>query len=131
MTFSPPNFTVWAEVPVSDLEKAVAFYNHVFNLDLQIVEIGPNPSAFFPSENDGSVSGHLYPGKPAADGSGPTVHFACPDTLEETMARVTAAGGTVTHEPIPIEFGRFFYFLDPDGNSLGVFQFHAQEQSGA
>lgn len=122
MSFKPENFTVWAEIPVTDLDRAIGFYGTVFQLDLKKDESGPNPMAMFPTEDPAKgVAGHLYPGKPAADGAGPTVHFACPDTLEATMGRVKGAGGEVVSDPIAIPAGRFAYCRDPDGNSIGVF----------
>ena len=121
MSFTPEHFTVWAEIPVTDLDRAMIFYEKVFGLDLQKDETGPNPMVFFPTANKGGVAGHLYPGKPVTDGSGPTVHFACPDKLEDALKRVTEAGGTVVSDVVAIPAGRFAYCLDPDGNSIGVF----------
>ncbi len=122
MSFTPANFTVWAEIPVTDVDRAIAFYNEVFDTDMQKDESGPNPMAMFPTADPKTgVAGHIYPGKPATEGSGPTVHFAVPDKLETALARVTAAGGVVLSEPITIPAGRFAYCLDPDGNSIGLF----------
>ena len=122
MSFTPDHFTVWAEIPVTDMDRAIAFYRDVFQLDLKKDESGPNPMAMFPTKDPASgVAGHLYPGKPAADGAGPTVHFASPDTLEDTLARVKDAGGEVVSDAIAIPAGRFAYCRDLDGNSIGVF----------
>ena len=123
MSFKPEHFTVWAEIPVTDIDKAIAFYNTVFDLELEKDETGPNPMAMFQTSNGKGVAGHLYPGKPAPEGSGPTVHFAVPDKLESTMERVKEAGGHVLSEPISIPAGRFAYCLDPDGNSIGLFSY--------
>ena len=120
MSFTPTNFAVWAEIPVTDFDRAIAFYNKVFNTELKM-DCGPNPMAVFPTSNESGVAGHLYPGKPAADGNGPTVHFASPDKLEDALARVKDAGGTVVSDVIAIPAGRFAYCLDPDGNSIGLF----------
>ena len=121
MSFAPDNFCVWFEIPVTDLDKATAFYNAVFKTELQPQDTGPNPWVMFPAGNQEGVSGHLYPGKPPADGNGPTIHLACPDALEDGLARVKEAGGQVISEPITIPSGRFAYCLDPDGNSIGLF----------
>ncbi len=121
MSFSPENFAVWAEIPVTDMDRAIAFYGKVFDTELNKDETGPNPVAMFPTSNPTGVAGHLYPGKPAPDGTGPTIHLACPDTLEDALERVTKAGGRVVSDPISIPAGRFAYCLDPDGNSIGVF----------
>ncbi len=126
MTFKPQNFTVWMEIPVTDLDKAITFYNTVFQTELdKITDMGPNHMAMFSTADKDGIAGHLYPGKPPAKGTGPTVHLACPDTLEETMERFTKAGGEVLSDPIPIPAGRFAYGYDPDGNSIGMFQFNA------
>jgi predicted enzyme related to lactoylglutathione lyase len=116
----PPNTAVWFEIPVTDMVRAKAFYAAVVGAPLEDQEGGPNPVANFPMASDLSVSGHLYPGKPAARGSGPTISLAVAD-LEAGMARVTAAGGEVVSPAITIPAGRFAYCLDPDGNSFSVF----------
>lgn len=122
MSFKPENFTVWMEIPVTDLDKAIAFYNKVFKTELnKVSDMGPNEFAMFPTGPKEGIAGHLYPGKPAEKGTGPTIHLACPDTLEDTMERFANAGGEVVSDPIAIPAGRFTYCLDPDGNSIGLF----------
>lgn len=122
MTFTPDNFTVWVEIPVSDLDRAIAFYNDVFGTDLtRVANMGPNEIAIFPTGDQSGVAGHLYPGTPAPKGTGPTIHLACPDTLEATMERFAKAGGEIISDPAPIPAGRFAYGIDPDGNSIGLF----------
>ena len=122
MSFSPANAVVWAEIPVVDLAKGIAFYNAVFGYDLQIMEMEPNDIAMLPMPDDESTAGHLYPGKPAPRGEGPTVHLRVPDSLEEASQRCEQAGGTVIAPPIPLPNARFQYIEDPDGNSIGLFQ---------
>lgn len=111
---------VWSEIPVSDMQKAVAFYNAVFDWTMTIDESGPNPMAILGNSMD-TVGGHLYPGKPA-DGNGPTVHLAVKGRLEDAAIRCRKAGGTVLGEVITIPPGRFVYAKDPDGNSIGLFE---------
>jgi len=122
MSFKPENFTVWMEIPVTDLDRSIEFYNTVFKTELnKVSDMGPNEFAMFPTAPNEGVAGHLYPGKPAEKGTGPTIHLACPDTLEDTMERLANAGGEVVSDPIAIPNGRFTYCLDPDGNSIGLF----------
>ena len=124
MKFKPPvNAAVWFEIPVTDMAKAKAFYSKVLMSEFTDQNDGPNPMAIFAYQgDDDAVSGHLYPGKPAAGGSGNTIHLATPGRLEDTMKRVTEAGGTVVSPAIDIPAGRFAYCLDPDGNSFGAFE---------
>ena len=118
---APQTAVCWNEIPVSDMDKAVEFYNTVFKWSLTIDDSGPNPMAWLAGDMN-TGGGHLYPGKPAAGGNGPTVHIIVPDKVEEAAARCSAAGGTVLSEAIEIPPGRFIYVIDPDGNSLGLFE---------
>ncbi len=123
MSFTPEHFTVWAEIPVTDMDKAIAFYGAVFQTELKKEDAGPNVMATFQTKENKGVAGHLYPGKPAPEGSGPTVHLVCPDNLEDSLQRVRDAGGQVVSDVISIPVGRFAYCLDPDGNSIGLFSY--------
>lgn len=120
MTFQP--IVCWTEIPVSKLDDAVAFYNAVFQWNMDInLDMGPNPIAVFDNA-DTAAGGHLYVGKPSAGGSGSTVHLTVKDNLEAAAERCKAAGGTILGEPVDIPSGRFVYAADPDGNSLGMFE---------
>lgn len=118
-------FVVWAEIPVTDMDAAMKFYGDVFGWKLTLDTSGPNPMAIF-SGAPGSVGGHLYRGKPAVDGAGSTIHLAVPDSLAAATERCKAAGGTVGIGPITIPPGNFTYCTDPDGNSIGLFEFKAR-----
>ena len=119
---TPEHAVVWTEIPVTDLDRSRAFYGSVLQGELKVQVMGPDTTAVFPYAEGQGVSGHLYVGKPAPEGTGATVHLIAPGPLEATMERVTAAGGRIVGEPIQIPFGRFCYALDLDGNSIGVFE---------
>ena len=118
---TPVNAAVWFEIPVSDMKRAKAFYGAVLQTELKDENTGPNPMAVFPAESNDSVAGHLYPGKPAAAGSGNTIHLRSPEPLEAALDRVRDSGGKVLSDIVTIPAGRFAYCLDPDGNSIGLF----------
>jgi predicted enzyme related to lactoylglutathione lyase len=118
---APENAAVWFEIPVSDMARAKAFYGAVLDTELRDDNTGPNPMAIFPAASDASVAGHLYPGKPAASGSGNTIHLKSPEPLEAALGRVRDHGGKVVSDIVTIPAGRFAYCLDPDGNSIGLF----------
>ncbi|MFY0679101.1 MAG: VOC family protein [Thalassovita sp.] len=123
---TPKPIVVWSEIPVTDMTKAMAFYSSVFGFKLTLDSAGPNPIAVFNGAMD-MIGGHLYPGKPAEDGRGTTLHLAVPDTLEEAAERCSAAGGEIISDPVPLPIGRFMYIKDPDGNSIGLFQSNLQD----
>ena len=111
---------VWGEIPVTDLEKSVAFYSKVFGYEMKIDTSGPNPMADLGGTQN-TAGAHLYPGTPAPDG-GNTIHLALPDSLEAGIARCKDAGGEVISPPIPLPTGRFVYARDLDGNSIGLYE---------
>ncbi len=124
MSVNPPsNAAIWFEIPVTDMDKAKKFYGTVVQGELIDDNTGPNPMAIFPvADMKTGVSGHIYPGKPAASGTGNAVHLVISGKLEDAMERVREAGGEVVSPIIPIPPGRFAYCLDLDGNSFGVFE---------
>ncbi len=123
MSFSPANTVAWTEIPVRDIDRGMAFYGQVFDYALTKDESGPNPMAMLPVKDVNSgIAGHLYPGEPAAPGTGPTIHLFVPDDLESTMERFWKAGGTLNGDTISMPFGRFHYGTDPDGNSISLFE---------
>ena len=113
---------IWCEIPVKNLDAGAQFYSAVFNTKIEPTEFGGGMIAFLPMEGENESSGHIYEGKPSAKGTGSTVHLNAPDGLEKTVARAFNAGGEVVGEPIAIPSGRFQYMLDPDGNSIGIFE---------
>lgn len=126
MAYIPKDFLVWGELPVSDLDAAVSFYTEVTGADLSIDDSGPNPIAMFkPADEAAGIALHLYPGTPAGDGRGPTLHLSAEGALEDVKKRVADAGGKVVSDTIDIPPGQFFYATDPDGNSLGFFKYRS------
>ncbi|MGX9116955.1 VOC family protein [Mesorhizobium sp. BHbsci] len=120
MAFIPAKASAWFEIPVTDMDRARAFYGSVLQNDLILEESGPNPMAMFAAE-DRTASGHIYPGKPAAPGNGPTIHLSVAAPIEDAMERVRQNGGQIVSPAISIPAGTFAYCLDPDGNSFGLF----------
>jgi predicted enzyme related to lactoylglutathione lyase len=123
MPFTPPHFACWFEIPVTDLDRAMAFYGRVFAMDLKVTQTDPHPMVDFPTATPDGVSGHLFVGQPS--GAGPVIHLVVPDTLAAAKARLAAAGGRVESPDIEIPPGTFCYARDPDGNRLGLFELRA------
>jgi predicted enzyme related to lactoylglutathione lyase len=117
-----PNRLVWAEIPVSDMARAKAFYETVLGQPLKDDNTGPNPMSMLPYPGGAGAAGHLYPGKPATKGEGITAHLAVFDDLKSAMGRVEKAGGDVVSDVIKIPAGSFFYAVDTEGNSIGIFK---------
>lgn len=114
---------VWVEIPATELDRAKKFYESVLETSLVEDSQGPQPMQMIPSKND-TMCGHLYEGKPAITGDGPTPHFSVGGELADAKKRIVAAGGEVVSDIIPLPVGTFFYAKDTEGNSIAIFKYH-------
>ncbi|WP_422376104.1 VOC family protein [Roseibium sp.] len=111
----------WCEIPVSDFDKSIEFYCHVFDYVMELDRSGPEPFVILNNDMSG-VGAHLFAGRPAGNGRGPRIHLVVPDNLEAAIERCKARGGEVLSDPRDIPPGRFVYALDPDGNGISLFE---------
>lgn len=110
----------WVEVPASNIERAVGFYNSVLNLDLQINDFGFEKMAFFPGgEGAISYSEEIKPGT-----NGLLVSFNAGDYLDEAIEKVQHCGGELIKPKTKIEAEGMRYFalvMDSEGNKIGLY----------
>ena len=120
MQFNP---VTWFEIPVNDMERAKAFYEAVFQFEIQLVDFGGLKMGWFP--NAGSVSGAtgslMQHESYVPSHSGTLVYFSCQDVANE-LSRVEAAGGKVMHNKTQIspEHGFMAVFEDSEGNRIAL-----------
>ena len=122
MTDQPTPRLVWLEIPVTDMDRAKAFYQTALDAPVKDDNNGPNPMAMLPYRGDEGPAGHLYPGKPAQNGEGVTPHLAVEDPLEDVMARVKDGGGAIASPIITVSDMAFFYAIDTEGNSVAFYK---------
>jgi len=118
----PQHALHWFEIPVRDLERAVAFYTQVCNQPLKRETMDGFQMAMFPSSEDG-VGGCLWgdpEGKPSTEGS--TVYLNAEPSVEAALGRVEKAGGRVIvpRTALPEGMGYFALFIDSEGNKVGL-----------
>ena len=112
---------VWFEIPASNFERAVKFYEAVFQLSLKRENIGGD-LAMFPG-SDSSVNGAVVSQEgyvPAANGA--VVYLHAGDDLTPYLARATANGGSVIERKtaLPPGMGHYAHFGDTEGNRVGL-----------
>ena len=112
---------VWFEIPASNFERAVKFYEVVFQVSLKREKMGGD-LAIFPG-SDTSVNGAVVSQEgyvPAANGA--VVYLNTGDDLTPYLERAAANGGSVI-EPktaLPPGMGHFAHFSDSEGNRIGL-----------
>lgn len=108
------------EIPVDDQARAAAFYESVFGWDIQQWEGAPYWLVTTGADDRPGINGAL-----GARGE----NFTTPmfvidvDDIEASMKAVESAGATIVvgKNPIP-GVGWSAYFVDTEGNQLGLFQ---------
>jgi len=119
------NAISWFEIATTDLDKAQAFYEVVLGCSLRHETMGPSEGAVFPYDtaSDG-VGGALMcgPTAPAKGSGGTLVYLDASPSLDEALARVTAAGGHIAlpRQALPPGMGFFAHITDLDGNRVGL-----------
>jgi uncharacterized protein len=115
----------WFEIPVTDMNRAVRFYESVLDIKFTLQDMGGMKMAIFPYPENGT-GGALcqHPEyKPAASG-GVVIYLNGGDDLDVPLGRVVAAGGQVVMPKTLItpEIGYMGFFKDSEGN---VIAFHS------
>ena len=118
----------WFEIPVSNMERAIKFYESVFKYKLELHSMGPLDMALFPSPDDknapgvgGSLVCHQEFYKPSNDGC--LIYFMSPTgDLNNELSRVEKAGGKVLSEKKQIspDVGYMALFLDTENNRIAL-----------
>jgi predicted enzyme related to lactoylglutathione lyase len=102
----------YIEFPATDIEATKRFYSSVFGWTF--TDYGPDYTSF----EDGRIAGGFFRAETASGGSPLVVIYSA--LLEETEARVKAAGATIAKEIFSFPGGRRFHFADVNGNELAV-----------
>lgn len=108
------------EIPIDDSERAGAFYRSVFGWD--VTKWGPVDywTMTTGAEPGPGAEGALTPRTESPEG---VVVYVGVDNIDDALARVTAAGGTLLTEKMPIPtMGWSAHFRDSEGNLIGLFQ---------
>jgi predicted enzyme related to lactoylglutathione lyase len=124
------NPVVHFEMPYENRTRLARFYESAFRWQLQLLgeEMG-NYVLATTTETDengpkvpGTINGGLFPKKPDWPAQHPSVVIAV-DDIDESMRRVTDAGGTVLGQPMEIPgVGRYVSFTDTEGNRVSMLQ---------
>jgi glutathione S-transferase len=119
----------WFEIFVSDLDRAVRFYQTVLDIELRRATEDGRPMALFASAVEDGVGGALVRQRdrePTKDGV--LVYLDADGKLEACLARVEHAGGQVVMPKTDIGAPGFIALLrDTEGNLVGL---HSRRRAG-
>lgn len=112
----------WFEIPVVDIDRAMAFYEAVLGVSLERTVIDGHPMALFPDADEpGRSSGALASGDsyvPSMDGT--RVYFSV-DDVAATLARAIEAGGRELYPVTRVSDDlTVAEFADSEGNRVAL-----------
>jgi predicted enzyme related to lactoylglutathione lyase len=115
----------WIEIPVTDMDRAKAFYEAVFDIEIQVHPMGELIMGWFPyAQGKEGASGSLvkHPDfyRPS-DTHGTVVYFSSADVQTE-LDRVIGAGGSIIQPKTQIseDIGYMALFRDSEGNRIAL-----------
>ena len=117
------NMVGWFEIPVNDMDRAKAFYETVFKVEIAIHDFGGMLMGWFPfNESKSGAAGTLIKQDtyiPSQEGT--LVYFNSSD-VDNELNRVEAAGGRIYQPKTQIspEYGFMGVFIDSEGNRIAL-----------
>ena len=115
----------WFEIPVTDMDRAIKFYEAVFECEIKLNPINGLEMAWFPMFPTGmGAAGALVKHEqytPSADG--PLIYFsAFSGDVDNELRRAEEAGGKILmpKKQIGEKYGHMGIILDTEGNRIAV-----------
>jgi predicted enzyme related to lactoylglutathione lyase len=117
-----PQIANWFEIPVNDLDRAVPFYEKVFDVKLSREDMAGMNMAMFPfTQGAPGAAGALVKAKTYVPShAGAVVYFTVED-IPEVLRRITTNGGKTLMPKTSIgKYGFIAQYEDTEGNRLAL-----------
>lgn len=122
VTGQEKRWTTWFEIPALDLERAIAFYDTIFQIEIHPVDIAPNfRMGIFPHKDVGCAL-CWCPEFYTPNANGTVVYMDANPDLQVVQDRIEAAGGKILtpKKQIDPEHGYMAIFIDSEGNRMAL-----------
>lgn len=118
------NMIGWFEIPVNDMDRAKAFYEAVFKIEIKGMDFGGILMGWFPTSdmNAHGASGSLIKQESYIPSQEGTMVYFMSDDVQNELDRIEAAGGTIYQPKTQIseEHGYMGVFIDSEGNRVAL-----------
>ena len=117
------NMVPWFEIPVTDMDRAKKFYEHTFQIEIQVMDLDGTVMGWFPNAGNvmGATGSLVQQDSYVPSHEGTLVYFGSED-LSEELGRIEAAGGKILQPKTQIspEHGYMGVFEDSEGNRVAL-----------
>lgn len=112
----------WFEVAVTDMNRAKAFYEAVFEIEIKVMDFGGTLMGWFPKHEGYGATGTLIQDKNYKPSHEGTLVYFDSENVQNEIDRVETAGGKVLQGKTKIsdEHGYMAVFTDTEGNRLAL-----------
>ena len=113
----------WFEIPVTDISRAKKFYESIFEIKMEDMEMSGMKYAMFPfSPMKGKVGGGLAQSPMHTPGTkGSIIYLNANPDLQKVLDRIENAGGKITMPKTSIgQNGFMAFFTDSEGNRMAL-----------
>jgi uncharacterized protein len=108
------------EIPTDDVERSIEFYQHIFGWKIQKVEGMDYWLVETGNKEEPGVNGAIAP---RSENLHNVVNTIQVENINDTMEAIRKHGGRVLTEVMDIpNVGKFVYFKDNDGNTMGALE---------
>ena len=116
------NFISLFEIPATDIDRAIHFYENILHITIEKIEFPGTEMGIFPYENQAVTGVILKDEESTPSSNGVCVYLNGGDNLQNILDRVPEYGGKiiVPKTPHADNSGYFALFLDSEGNKLGL-----------
>lgn len=118
----------WFEIPADDLGRAKKFYEGIFDITMEEMEMPGMAMASFPyAPESGKAAGCVAKSemhKPSAEGA--VIYLNANPNMDGVVAKIESNGGKVVMPKTKIsdDIGYMAFFMDTEGNKVAL---HSQE----
>ena len=119
------NAISWFEIPATDLDRAQRFYETIFAVKLNPLDLPNIKMRMFPIEDMNGVGGAIVDSggfhKPSTT-DGPLIYLNGNPDVQQVLDRIEVAGGQimVPKTEISPEYGYMAVIIDSEGNRIGL-----------
>ena len=115
------SWTTWFEIPATDIARAIKFYESIYQMEIQLLDLGGLKMGMFPHSGVGAALCQHESYRPS-ETHGALVYLDAGPDLNDVLGRVEAAGGKILRPKTQIspEYGFMAIFVDSEGNRMAL-----------
>lgn len=112
----------WFEIPMTDAARAKKFYEAIFEIEMQTVEMMGMTMHMFPCEQPKSSGGLVKSEMHVPSQTGAIIYLNANPDLQLVLDRIEKQGAQITMPKtfIDADTGYMAFFIDSEGNIMGL-----------